>query len=79
MKSLMYLFALLSFIAPNIERPYMNLLAHERKTQADEDEHVYTSREVDVPAKITNKMEYLPEPGKDCPRAGLVRLKITLH
>lgn len=31
-------------------------------------------------AKITNKMENLPEPGKDCPsRAGVVVLRIVLH
>jgi TonB family protein len=79
MKSLIYLFALLSFIAPYIEGPGINSLAQERKTHEAEDDHVYASREVDVPAKITNKMENLPEPGKDCPHAGLVRLKITLH
>ena len=52
----------------------------ERNAQEGEDDHVYSSNEVDVKAKITNKMENLPEPGKDCPaRAGLVRLKIILH
>jgi TonB family protein len=52
----------------------------EHNAQETEDDHVYSSNEVDVKAKITNKMENLPEPGKDCPnRAGLVRLKIILH
>ena len=48
--------------------------------QEAEDDHVYAYSEVDVKAKITNKMENLPEPGKDCPsQAGLVRLRIVLH
>ena len=52
----------------------------ERNSQEAEDDHVYSYNEVDVKAKIANKMENLPAPGKDCPtRAGLVRLKIILH
>jgi TonB family protein len=52
----------------------------ERDTQEAEDDRVYAYSEVDVKAKITNKMENLPEPGKDCPsHAGLVRLKVILH
>ncbi len=51
-----------------------------RNSQEAEEDHVYSYNEVDVKARITNKMENLPEPGKDCPpRAGLVRLKIVLH
>jgi len=54
--------------------------SQEQKIEESEDDHVYAYSEVDVKAKITNKMENLPEPGKDCPsRAGLVRLKIVLH
>ena len=52
----------------------------ERNTQEAEDDRVYAYREVDVKAKISNRMEHLPEPGKDCPpQAGLVRLKVVLH
>ena len=41
-----------------------------RNNREAEDDHVYAHSEVDVKAKITNEMENLPEPGKDCPRPG---------
>jgi TonB family protein len=49
------------------------------KTQAANDDRVYAATEVDVKARITNKMENIPVEGSDCPRQGLVRLRLILH
>ena len=57
----------------------MPLPSQERKSQDADEGHVYTAKEVDVKAKFTNKTEHLPEVGRDCPREGLVRLRIVLH
>ena len=43
------------------------------------DDRVYTAEEVDVKAKITNKMENIPQNGSDCPHQGMVSLRIVLH
>ena len=48
-------------------------------TQGAEEDHVYMAKDVDVKAKITNRTENIPEVGRDCPRQGLVTLKVTLH
>jgi TonB family protein len=58
---------------------YMPPPSQERKNQDADEDRVYTAKEVDVKAKITNRMENLPEAGRDCPREGLVRLRIILH
>ena len=86
MKSLVHLTPLLTLLAACMVTgaaprggSYTPTPAQERKTQDAEEEHVYTYREVDVKAKITNKMENLPRAGRDCPREGLVRLRIILH
>ena len=84
MKSLIYLtslFILIAFctigVAARHERSYISLVSQEKKKGADEP--VYTATEVDVKAKITNKMENIPREGSDCPRKGSVRLRIVLH
>jgi TonB family protein len=52
--------------------------SQERKTQGADDA-IYLASEVDVKAKFTNKMENIPEAGRDCPRAGQVTLRLVLH
>ena len=51
----------------------------ERQPQVPEEERVYTSKEVDVKARVTNKMAHIPEAGRDCPGKGWVRLRAVLH
>jgi TonB family protein len=84
MKSLIYLSSLFTLIASctivgagQFQQSYI-LLSQERKTQGA-DEVIYTAEEVDVKAKITNKMENIPKEGGDCTRQGKVSLRIILH
>jgi TonB family protein len=51
----------------------------ERQQEDPEDDHVYLGSEVDVKAKITNRMDYYPRPGRDCPNHSWVRLRAVLH
>jgi len=49
------------------------------ETGVNAEDRIYTAQEVDVRAKITNKMKNLPKAGNDCPRDGMVTLRILLH
>lgn len=59
-------------------KSHTQLPSQESKSR-DADDNVYTAKEVDVRAKITNRMENIPVAGKDCPREGFVSLRIILH
>ena len=85
MKSFIYISCLFSLIAcctivgvARGEQSCIRVSSQEQRTQGA-DEVIYTASEVDVKAKITNKMDNLPEVGSDCPRAGMVTLRIILH
>lgn len=86
MHSLIYTISLFALIvsltgvgSARCAQSYIPLPSQECKTQEGDEDRVYTVREVDVKAKITNKMERLPEAGKDCPREGMVTLRMILH
>lgn len=49
------------------------------RRKSDGDDKVYTAKEVDVKAKVTNRMENLPASGSDCPVRGRVTLRAILH
>jgi TonB family protein len=86
MKSLMLLASLFAFIAPCVAAPATrsggvhtgaSLQVHNTKEEGED--RVYTPREVDERARITNKLENPPRPGSDCPSQGTVKLKMILH
>lgn len=86
MKSLIHLACLFVLVASGMRvgaasyaGSHTTAPSQERVTQGADDERVYTAGEVDVRAKVTNRMENLPEAGRDCPEEGLVRLRIILH
>lgn len=86
MRSLLFLTSLFTVIASctiagAAQRAQSNIPLHsqERATKGVDEDHIYTAREVDVKAKIPNKMENLPKAGKDCPKEGMVNLTIVLH
>lgn len=47
--------------------------------QADEDNKVYTSKEVDAKAKIRNKLEHLPQRKEDCRSQVRAKARAVLH
>ncbi len=47
--------------------------------QTDPNERVYTADEVDVKAKVKNKLEHLPERKNDCPDPVETTLRVVLH
>ena len=49
------------------------------KPSATDDDKVYTITEVDVKAKITNKLEHLPQHKRDCPEAVEAKVRAVLH
>jgi TonB family protein len=86
MRSLLFITSLLTLIASctiagaaQRAQSSIPVPTQERSTQGVEEDHIYTAREVDVKAKLTNKKENLPKAGKDCPREGQVKLTIVLH
>ena len=45
----------------------------------NDDDKIYTVKEVDVKAKIKNKLEHLPQRKEDCPETVHATLRIVLH
>ena len=60
-------------------KPSPSPTPQERQESKNEDERVYKATEVDVKAKVKNKLKNLPELRSDCPEVATVTLRAILH
>ena len=74
MRMLLFCLAYLTVFAASGRRP-SNCSA----LQSPDDDKIYTVKEVDVKAKVKNKLEHLPDRKSDCPENVRVSLRVVFR